>query len=289
MAMSGLGIGRKAIETFAATYQTRLDPLPPANGVIGRDTYPSRVGDATAYPAFVVFFDHEIRTAGWRETVATYLPDLISGWVRDALHPAIRLAYGVEFEVETEVAAGLAYFASLGPDPALAATAAAAPPQTKAGPLLARTTIDAPIADGNFNQRYAQAVACDAFRHALTLPADASRSLPKEALGVFATTHDFFALHLVTGSHALRILAPFIQNSNALLAAGLFAAYLALDQPASESPIDDGKRLDALELSLASDEHDIKLAYSCLAQSRALNDNVFQSVAWGYLGSRIRS
>ena len=125
MAMSGLGIGRKAIETFAATYQTRLDPLPPANGVIGRDTYPSRVGDATAYPAFVVFFDHEIRTAGWRETVATYLPDLISGWVRDALHPAIRLAYGIEFEVETEVAAGLAYFACLGPDPALAVTAAA--------------------------------------------------------------------------------------------------------------------------------------------------------------------
>jgi hypothetical protein len=292
LALAGLGVQQNHIETFATAYQARLDPLPATAQSINRTNYAANVGNAKAYPALVQFFDQEIQTAGWRVTVAEYLPDLISGWVKDALHATIRLAYGIEFEVASEVAAGLAYLTVVGPDPALAAAAAAAPTKPHADPLLIQRAIGT-IDDGVFNARYAQAVASPAFRNHLHVPVDAGRTLPREALGVFDATHDFFALHLVTGSHAWRIISPHladaVPNANALLASGLFAAYLALDQPAWQPPSDDGQRLDSLNLSSARDEHDVKLAYSCLAQSRAFDDRLFESVACRYLAPRIRA
>ena len=77
-------------------------------------------GRRESYSALVEFFTSQIEADGWRTTLARHLPPLVSGWVKDAFHPIIRLSYGIEFEVPSEIAAGLAYLTITGDDPALA-------------------------------------------------------------------------------------------------------------------------------------------------------------------------
>ena len=113
--------------------------------------------------------------------------------------------------------------------------------------------------------------------------------ISRACLEVFHATHDFFALHLVTASHAFRICAPWAgPNSNSLYSAGIGAAYLAIGAPAFDPVARTTAILPIDALSMATDEHDIKLAYSCLAQSRAFGDPTYEWAASRYLQPRLR-
>ena len=98
---------------------------------LDRDTAPEGVrqhrrhGETTSVavsrmPHSFAFFERRSMRQGWEPTLTKYLPLLISGWVKDAFHPLIRLGYGIEFESTSEIAAGLAYMTITGNDPALA-------------------------------------------------------------------------------------------------------------------------------------------------------------------------
>lgn len=109
-------------------------------------------------------------------------------------------------------------------------------------------------------------------------------------LEVFHATHDFFALHLVTASHAARICAPLAgADFPGLYSTGIAAGYLAIGAPEFEMiPMPE----DAVEVPLgldpnsAQDEHDIKIAYVCVAQSKIRRDARYRWVAAQYLKDR---
>jgi hypothetical protein len=280
LALGALGAGRARQQRFADSYLKRLEPF----------------READAHCRRIEAFGEAMARRGVETVLEERLPALMSGWYREAYHPVIRLAYGVAFEVLEEAAAGLAYLESAGPCPRLAALADQARPgdrRTREGVLRSLTGAAGPGDAGSpFGARAARALAHpDLARAAVTLDDNLARS-SREALDAFAATHDFFALHLVTGSHAFRILSHLVgPRADALLNLGLGVGYLAIGAPPfSGGPVATGTIDQAGLLALCGDdEHDIKLAWTAWDQARHNADTAYLSVARDYLEGSTRS
>jgi hypothetical protein len=289
-ALSALGADSNAQRTFAAAYLPRLVAMPPDH------PHAVRVGELKA----------EIDREGTATVLARRLPPLASGWYRLAYHPLIRMGYGVEFGAATEVAAGLAYLEAAGPDPILARRAAdlQVDPDVAAENLFrhaaalgparespaAPNSSETPLSD-SFTRRAEWAVADPGMAAIGTLPPDPLRALTAGALTVFAGTHDFFALHLVTASHAFRLLEPWLGgNAAGLFALGLLAGYRAAGAPSfprlAATPASALPTAEALLALCADDEHDIKLAHAAVAHARHWLDPRYLTVAETYLARR---
>lgn len=287
LALCGLGADSRQIEAFHAQYVRRLRPLPDAALTLDDSTFRSAYGDPKAYPALRAYFARELTQLGISVALHHYLPELVSGWVKDAYHPLIRLGYGIEYGVASEIAAGLAALACNGPDPALE-TAVARPRldvDTK-NYLPAVAGLGLLPAGETFEARYRSVVDTGRFAP----PRRSARPIPDitlAALTAFHATHDFFALHLVTGMHAFRHCLPWLPASSAELAAvGVAAGYAAIGSPNLEAlPSADASfaSIDLATLLRSGDEHDIKLAYSCQTHAVAFSDPRYDVVAARYV------
>ncbi len=267
LAFHGLGADRAVITARQEAYAPRLD----APAVLQTNPPPklaAALGDRAAYASLLGFFDAEVERHGVQQALVAHLPTLISGWVRDAFHPIIRLAYGIRFSMAAEVAAGLAYLACVGPHPALAALASTA---QKADALAFPEAAPAP--GRTFDQKCQAVVASGALDGAVHVVSDNRRRAAETALAIFHHTGDFFALHLVTGCHALAVCVDAIDlDADAPMNAGLFTGYLAAGAPAFNP--DAEPRLWPID-----DEHDAKLAFSCWELARMLDGQRFWEAA----------
>ncbi len=277
LAMWASGADRSTLERYASGYQDRLDPPVRHPGSPPRE-FVRAVGDPSAYGGLLAFFDLEIARRGPQATLETWLPQLISGWVRFAFHPIIRLAYGIRFAVDCEISAGLAYLASAGPDPMLQALADIASRRDE--PLLPSPI---PTTAGPFEQRYNATVASGRLPDRVVVVPDNRRRLAELGLALFNDTHDFFALHVVTGTHALGVCADAIGlAADRLLSAGFLAAYLTIGAP----------RFDPNALPTPAgidDEHDVKLGFTCTEQARLLGSDRFRRASEIYSPTQERS
>jgi hypothetical protein len=290
LAMHGLGLGFPQIETFADRYRGKLVAQLPCKEGINAHGWETHIGRRASYSALRAYFESEIDAHGWQAVVARVLPSLVSGWVKDAFHPLIRLAYGIEFEVPSEIAGGLAYLAITGDDPLFAAVAKREPLDCDGRSYLEalQSMRDVEFARGPFNSR-CRRIEREAAVRPLKGPADiVIKELSRACLEIFHATHDFFALHLVTSSHAFRVCAPWAgPDWSALYSAGVAAGYLAIGAPRFDALEEKEAALPMDALRNATDEHDIKLAYSCLAQARAFSDPTFCWSAEHYLTPRL--
>ena len=270
LAMWANGAGRDALDTYAMRYRQRLEP--PVEHVRNPPTEIARaVGDLGAYGALLAYFDREVARDGTQATLETWLPRLASGWVRFAFHPVIRLAYGVRFDVASEIVAGLAYLASAGPDPALQALADGARYDDE--PL---SVPPSPPLDEPFERRYNATVASGVLAERAVVVPDNRRRLAELSLAVFNDTHDFFALHMVTGTHALGVCADAIgMDVDGLLSAGLLAAYITVGAPRFDPAAEPRP-------ATMDDEHDAKLAFACTDLARSLGSKAFETAAQTY-------
>jgi hypothetical protein len=114
---------------------------------------------------------------------------------------------------------------------------------------------------------------------------------------VFAATHNFFALHLVTGGHAFRLVAPYAgPHADALFNLGVVAGYAAVGAPpfhtapltgpalSDPDPTTQNALTPSVLLALCrDDEHDYKLAYSAWRQAAHWHDPAYLDVARAYL------
>lgn len=206
------------------------------------------------------------------------LPDLLLAPETAAFHGAIRLAYALDSGHAGERAAALAAWSRsrfmLGP--ALSAAT---------GNESLRATLDAVRADPDMALALPAgrstivadmkaAVALPRFEHYLPRPRLSLDELAEASLAAYLSTHDFTALHLIAGLHALRVLlarpeAGTGDHGQVLRHAwrAWLAAYVAIGRPAlawaavharSASEQDWALQLPALHQSL--NDHRIKLA-----------------------------
>ena len=285
LAMQGLGLSMNDMARFERQYGARLVPPQPSSAAAG-SPHPART---SAYRDLLGQFDADIAREGWPDTVARCLPPLLSGCARDAFHPLIRLAYGIRFDWPPEVAAGLAYLTLVGADPALERRARAAPLPCDGADYLAhwRGYRDDAYTQGRFGTRVEQVLARVPLCPARAPEQDPWRDISAACLQVFHATHDFFALHMVTASHALRLCAPYAgAQVHAIGSVALASAYLAIGAPACAdvalprtAPVPSPLRHDA-------DEHDIKISFTCSEQARGFDDPRYDAVAASYRATR---
>jgi hypothetical protein len=271
MAMSGLGAPAAAVQKFASGYAVQLKP-------------------ASAFPGYQHKLAGCLREIGQHGTEAVLrerLPPLISGWVREAYHPLIRIGYGVEFEVAEEVAAGLAYLQLVGGDERLETLAKAAIVTTApASELFQKARTLSINFDGSvsFTERTSRVIEHPGFASLATVIPDNLRQMSRGALDAFAASHDFFALHLITGSHAFRVLLPYAGPlAQPLLNLGLLAGFVAAGAPVVTTFTGaSAATADWLQL-IRNDEHDWKLAWSARQQSAAFGDSAWIAAVDRYL------
>ncbi|MGD8418633.1 MAG: questin oxidase family protein [Pseudomonadales bacterium] len=285
LALHGLGARPARVLDWLNGYRQRLEPLSAAPARY-RQLLEARLDD--------------VHRLGVDALLSAALPRCISGWPRNAYHPLIRTAYGYRFDLPDEVAAGLAYLEWCGEDPILADLAGRARPATNP-----QAAFDAMRACATTVEPHRRFDACldwvvrqPAFREAAVLVPEPLTAYSRRALGVFAATGDFFALHLVTGAHAFRLLYDFAGPArDAVFALGLLAGYASVGAPAfeplpdaaeqSRMPADTMQAVtgDAGAAGIGDDEHDIKIAYSAASQAEWFADPTYLRVCRDYLAA----
>jgi hypothetical protein len=242
-------------------------------------------------------------------TLRRHLPVLLPGLGAHAYHPIIRTAYGVRFDDPAEVAMGLAYwgatFLPLGPlAPTAAVSGATSDPAAalafvRSQPLLTadgRRKAGITKPDGlNIagNMRWNSTL--EGFGKAVSALTITDASLPAIAHAVvrlyLGTGDDFTALHAVTGTHAYRVLEPFVADPIAgrrHLWQSLVAAYASIGAP----PIAPAAPARALppwtdvvaRAAASSDDHEIKLCDVARQEALHYGDGAYLQAAAQHLG-----
>lgn len=278
VALERLGADEQRLAAFAAAYAARLEPAPPAQPWPVGDPWPDRLGQPEAWPAYRSLFAEWMAEEGAIATLAQVLPQLMPGVGAAAFHGLIRTACAVRCGHLAELADALAYWACrhlrLGMlDPASAVTVrtpATGDPvallrELRAGRSGARLVFeqmrDAAL-DGRVNRVAAR----------LRIDDGTPQRLARAAALAYAQTGNFVALHLVTGTHAMRIVARFIDEPlvawAAFWQAYAHAVVAARLQPLPPAPLRTWKALVAQALA-SDDEHVVKLVECCREEEKA--------------------
>ncbi len=290
-ALHALGASAAQLQTFRDAYSKRLIPLRgdaavPANARVTEDDWRAARGQHAALPAFMALFERALAAEGREVVLKRWLPRLIDAVAVDALHPLIRVAAALSHNTDVELAAGLAYWCSDYqhiPDVVpnrLALTAGQLLARVRQHPVLSATPFKASGAAG-FGARLAALAGLPAFNEISgwrPQTMDLSQ-FARESARVYLGTGNFFALHMVTGSHALRALLPYLHDTTRVLDRwwqALAATYVIIDVPdyerwhsAPPAPAPDRVRMLAVGMaSLRGDdaEHVIKLLWSAASE-----------------------
>ena len=291
IALHRMGASSARLETIAAA-ATRAPPArAAASQAIDAGCWDRRLGEPRAYMPFRAFFTDALARSDVDAVLARFLPRLQDGLAAAGFHAIIRLSYGLDLGSRDEIAAGLAYLASafdpLGDDdrrgPASSRSMRDAFAAAHAQDVVAtevRGPIIGAIRGGMRAPAYAAGVAVDEGQLSLRLLADA-------ALQAYLAKPSIYTVHLVTATHALTViddhyaidrpaLRTFWQCILAMHVAVGAAALPKVTLRAAGS--DDWSTLFAAAVE-QSDDHAIKLTYSCSALARAFDDDRFRDAA----------
>ena len=277
-ALHHLGTSPERLAAFAQGYAPRLQPAPTQQPWSPGDPWPDRLGRPEAWSGYRALFTEWIAQEGATDMLGQVLPQLMPGVGAAAFHGLIRTASAVRCGHLGELADGLAYWASrhlrLGAlhNP-LAGTARA--PATENPEALLRE-----LPAGRSRQRLISDQLRDVARDdrinrvaaRLMVDGHTLERLARTAAFAYAHTGNFTALHLVTGTHALRVLTRLLDEPLVAWAwhwqAFAHAVVAARLQPTGPVALRPWKTLIARALD-QDDEHVIKLVESCLEEERA--------------------
>lgn len=266
MAMWNLGFDRADILSWMAAYRQLLEPASPSPPV---DNLESALGDDSRYRSLIEYFDKEQSRFGTEATLRRYLPSLLSALGADAFHPMIRLGYAVRFQFAPEISAALAYFATKGPNHNLELLAQ----QATVGDIVWPTEVEL---DGRtFNEKYEDCL--HRVAPAVHVPSNALRTFAFELLEILRGSQDFFALHLVTATHAFMSVDSKVQlESPKLYAAAILVGYrtAGAPQPGSSEHFNPDR---------FGFDHDVKLAFALSDLAQRLNSDRYQQTAEKYI------
>lgn len=275
VALDRLGASESRLSEYAAFYQRRLQlkdphapPLPERDwrGALGRPAF-----EAT----LVEHFAGELREKGKEALLSEVVSALTPGIASGAFHGVIRTAYAVDSGDDADLADALASWVIAYEDPGAGGS-----------PHFHRAVdaFEALHLDQRFAQEYIARSIAARIRKVVAVPAfEDYRSsivtphlgdLSRVATAIYAASDNFTALHLVTGCHAARILAPFLAPSAMdSLGTAMLAAYASFGRPAFDLAVpipDDLPDWETLadQTIMSDDEHDLKFVYSCREEER---------------------
>jgi len=285
LALDRLGADGDTLRRFADGYAQRLLSAPASASALDPHDYLGSSGD---YPRFLRFFQDRIREAGVEAVLHDWVPVLMPGLAASAFHAMIRLAYAIESGLGDEIALALAYWASEYASLPLPLEPAEGSLEQIAGRLRADLTcyVFKPgiIIDKMLELAWGPALAGAAVQPA---EAPALREIAHFALRAYAQREDFTLLHIVTGTHAFRIVQTYA-NDQALARRYLWQAALAawltvVVAPGKQLAPQAGATLEEGEIAARAlqsrDDHVIKLCHSALCEYREYGDAGYLQIA----------
>jgi hypothetical protein len=219
-------------------------------------------------------FEDQIASRGAAPVLREVVPRLIAGVGGAAFHGILRTAYAARAADDREIAHGLAFWAThatpLRPLPP------ARPSGAPARELLERAARDpslrAPAPGRLISDRMAAVVARSGFDEvvaALDPGPGALDDIADAVLSLYRGKPNFLALHTVTGTHALRVLLPYVGDRDRALRShwqAVVATTLAIPEPRFAGEVREAlpSWTEITSRALATDdEHEIKLADAC--------------------------
>jgi hypothetical protein len=302
-ALGSLGASDNQLQQYFDYYAPRLEPARPASVSISHENWREHVGNRNHFAAYLDFFTNEIATRGRETGLRAWLPKLLPGIGAAAFHGLIRLAYGVERLSATETAAGLAYIAS--GFLRLQSREHVAPSCANVNEALGHLSSSGELTRLSFVERGISTLMRHSAEHGefvrlLALPPagtrqERNRSLTEMAavaIQLYWQTENFTVLHMVTATHAFRVVLPYIDQLHEAEAlshmwVAFCAAYVSVGAPLLDPSHRGNGSLraapqweDVIALTLhARDEHVIKMVYSCREEFQAYGNPLYQYAA----------
>ncbi|NAW64610.1 questin oxidase family protein [Photobacterium halotolerans] len=268
VALARCGASPLQLQHFYQAYTPNLRPI--------RQTIPPRhatpaLADRDSFPAFHQQFRQQIALQGTDTVLREWLPVLLPGLAASAFHGLIRLSYALEADNHDEIALSLAYWASeyqaLGElhftDQYQAET------QLEQACEAFRDYVFQP---GIIVDRVNEVVHHAAYPSIAAVPDDLAESdIARLTIRAYLASGDFTLLHGVTGFDALLQILPFLPDRRLALAC-YWQAYVAAFCSARDRPFPDQSQPSNIKpdwvgwfskVATLSDDHSIKLTYSC--------------------------
>ncbi|ADO42797.1 questin oxidase family protein [Ketogulonicigenium vulgare] len=298
-AMRQMGASNARIADWYAAYvaSKNVPPQAPPQGTLNADTWRGALGDRAREADLRDFFTAEAARLGPDGAIRLYLPEMAQGMAGSAIHPLMRMAYGVIGGNTAEIGHALGYWA---------ATYLHVPLDHSA---TARTHDPLDVITGVYTLPGADSyqVEVDLLWHniravcglpgfaslagSLDMVPDTPRQMAAAALALYAQTMDFSALHAVTGLHWLRTIAPHLDDPMPLYPV-LWAIIASLIPKIGFPTLPTAEALEVMRQTPApdwpaifaaacasDDEHDISLTFSAYQEQQIWGDPLYQVVA----------
>ncbi|HYM62393.1 MAG TPA: questin oxidase family protein [Thermoanaerobaculia bacterium] len=272
LALERLGADDRRLREFAAFYEKRLRRKAADGPALPGDGWRSALGRSELEVPLAAMLADEVRHAGAEAVLRDVLPALTPGIGAAAFHGVIRTAYAVDSGDDADVPDALTSWIIAYDDlrgegsEALRFTKAAEAFDAMHGDDRFPKDLKGASISGRIEAIAAMPGFAD-YRHSIA--AVALPDLARIAVAIYLDRADFTALHMVTGCHAARVLAPYLA-ADALdhLATALLGAYATIGRPAFDVDADvSGSAADwdalAARAILSNDDHDLKFVYSC--------------------------
>ncbi|MGQ5522040.1 questin oxidase family protein [Chitinimonas sp. PSY-7] len=294
IALWRLGAGEDRLHAWYDEHTSELKPAGPPSQVFSAQDVPGYLGCQSAYPEYRDFYLAAIKTESPADILHRYLPLLLPGLSAGSLHGLIRLAYGLKAQSNSEIAAALAYWSSHYQFLGVLDEAGDLSPADCLRGLAADSNICLPQGKRLIGSGMVMAAALPGLREQASKLASGEAVLGQIAelvLELYANSRDFTVLHMLTACHALRVLQPYLDDSERALRFYWLAActaYVEAGKPVHEpvTLLADKHSWEEIiaRVILRRDVHQIKLVYSCQQESLYYGKPLYQQVAAQVLG-----
>jgi hypothetical protein len=294
-----MGASDDRLEAYCQIYhkQNGLVPVPERIGAITRDNWRELLGQRDREADYRTFFAGEVARLGATPAALLYLPELMPGMAASATHAFMRMAYATMTDSDEETGVALAYwgatYLSLGASRGLAPSTddPAEVLALMSGPASFRYVEPERDLLWHFMREVAQKPEFAPVVDRLAIGPGTHDRIARCSLALYAATLDFCALHAVTGTHWLRLIAP--RTPDMATPLRYFWQAIASLVPKIGFPV--LPSADALEASrrmslpnwpeiyreavTRDDEHDLSLTFSAGEEFKHYGDRLYQYVA----------
>jgi len=299
VALHRMGASDERLEAYCHIYhkQNGLVPVPEPIGKITTENWREFLGQREREGDYRAFFMGEVARLGATPAALCYLPELIPGIAASATHALMRMAYATLTGSDEETAVSLGYWAAtylplrvsqgLAPSTDHPADVLA----YMYGPEAFRHVEPERDLLWHFMRAVAERPEFAPVVDMLAIGPDTHDRVARLSLALYAGTLDFCALHAVTGTHWLRLIAPrtpdraaplryFWQAIAALVPKIGFPALPSEDELEAwrRTPLPDWPEI-LSEAVKRDDEHDLSLAFSASDEFKHYGDRLYQYAA----------
>jgi hypothetical protein len=299
VALHRMGASDERLEAYYHIYheQNGLVPIPEPISRITRDNWREFLGQREREADYRAFFAGEVARLGATPAALLYLPRLMPGLAASATHALMRMAYATMTDSDEETGVALAYWAatylSLGPSRG-AAPSTDDPAEVLAfmyGPKTFRHVEPERDLLWHFMREVSEKPEFAGVVDRLAIGPQTHHRIARCSLALYAGTLDFCALHAVTGTHWLRLLAP--RTPDAATPLRYFWQAIASLVPKIGFPtLPSADELEAWrrarlpdwpeiyrEAVARDDEHDLSLTFSAGEEFKHTGDRLYQYAA----------